>query len=98
MIIRTIAFNPIRVTVDDVEVPVLNTQYLDEDGNSQEIVYVEANGEKIAIQHRVEIMENLRFKKMDETLAIVEAVRMEKVIEKLEAMKLDPNLVKPKDI
>lgn len=82
MTIRTIGFNPLKITVDDVETPVIDEKYLDEDGNSQIISYIVVNGEKIAIQHRAEILEKLKSFKLDEAIAKVEEIRLKNVSEK----------------
>lgn len=78
MKIQTIAFNPLRVMVDDMETPVLFQSYLDPDGNEQTIFYVIAGGEKFPIQSRVEIHDDLQVMKLDQVLEKVSMVREEK--------------------
>lgn len=88
MIIRTISFDPIKVTVDDVEVPVIESTYQDEDGIMQKVIYVEANGEKVPIQYQTKLIEHSKEIKIDQALERVESKRLEKV-------ELDKNEVKP---
>lgn len=78
MKIKTIAFNPLKVEVNGTEVPVLETIYKDEEGVDRKVSYVVANGEKLPVQHRVELMEKLTFTKLDDVLKNVEDARIEK--------------------
>lgn len=79
MIIKTTAFNPLKVEVNGMEVPVQETLYKDEDGANQKVSYVVFNGEKFPVEHRVELHEKLSFYKMDDVLAEVETKRLEKL-------------------
>lgn len=80
MNIRTISFNPLVVMVDGVVAPVIESSYQDEDGNTQVVTYVVANGEKKVIKHRVEIFEHLETEKtVDEALVKVEVARLKKI-------------------
>lgn len=78
MKIKTIAFNPLKVEVDGMEVPVQETIYKDEDGVDRKASYITVNGEKFPVEHRVELMEKLSVKGLDEVLVDVEAARIEK--------------------
>lgn len=78
MKIKTISFNPLKVEVDGMEVPVQETLYKDEDGVDRKVSYVVANGEKFPVEHRVELMQKLSVKKLDDALIEVEAARIEK--------------------
>lgn len=79
MIVRTIGFDPLKVTVNGTEASVLDLPYTDENGVHQNLSYVMVNGEKFPIQHRVEIEDKLRFHKVDEAIALVEAERQKKI-------------------
>lgn len=77
MTVRIIKFDPIIVMVDDVVVPTEKAVYTDKNGISNEILYVMAGGEKFPIQHRVELMEDLKIMKVDEVLAKIESDKNE---------------------
>lgn len=77
--IRTVGFNPLKVEVNGIEVPVIEHSYQDEDDNTQIVSYVVVNGEKTVIQSRTEIFEDLSAMKIDEVLTKVEKAREEKL-------------------
>lgn len=80
MKIKTISFNPLKVEVNGMEVPVLETIYKDEDGVDRKVSYVVVNGEKFPVEHRAELMEKIAFTKLDDVLTEVETKRQEKLI------------------
>jgi hypothetical protein len=87
MIIRTICFDPLRVTVDSQEVPVEKTLYLDEYGITQELFYIMLNGEKYPIKYQEVLLPEFSFPKVDETLGKIEVKRVQKELVKAEALK-----------
>lgn len=78
-LIKTVGFNPLKVEVNGIEVPVVEHSYQDENDKAQAISYVVVNGEKKVIQYRVELLEDLSSMKMDEVLTKVEKAREEKL-------------------
>lgn len=79
MIIRTISFDPIKVTVDDVEVPIIESTYQDEDSNEQKIIYIEVDGEKIPIQYQSSLIEHPKEIKIDAAIERVVIKRLDKI-------------------
>lgn len=79
MIIRAIAFNPLRVEVNGIEVPVSKTDYLDENGDYKSVQYVMVDGEKFAVEYQEKMVEEFLVNKVDVALAKVEAARIIKI-------------------
>lgn len=78
MTIRTVLFDPIKVEVDGVESPILESSYQDEDGVNRKVTYVVVNGEKVPIQHQADLMVHLAGSKLDQALVKVEEARKKK--------------------
>jgi len=80
MIIRTVAFDPLKVLVNGAYAPVLESSFTDEEGNTHKIFYVIVNGEKRMIQNRYEIHDIMsKGKTLDEALVRFEEVKAEKL-------------------
>lgn len=75
--IKTVGFNPLKVEVNGIDVPVVEHSYQDENDKTQSISYILLNGEKSVIQSRTEILEDLASMKIDEVLTKVEKAREE---------------------
>lgn len=79
MQIRTVCFDPLKVAVNNVETPVYEASYLDEDGKSQTVSYIVVGDEKICIRNRVELELKLLTKNLDAALSEVEQGRQTKL-------------------
>lgn len=79
MIIKTL-FNPMRLSVNGVETPVIEQSYLDEDGNAQKVIYAIVDGEKKVIQRRWDLDEKIEIhQSVDVALVKVEEARLKKI-------------------
>lgn len=83
MIIRTL-FNPMRLSVDGVETPIIEETYLDEGGSTQKFSYAIVNGEKQVVERRWDLEDKIiENKTLDVALVKVEEARVKKVEDKL---------------
>lgn len=90
MIVKTL-FNPMRLSVNGAETPIIEHDYLDEDGKTQKVIYAISNGEKVVIQRRWDLEEKIeKHQTLDVALVKVEEARLKKIEDAKDDEPVDP--------